>query len=116
MKAKKPLAVRIFIRICVLAMVISLVWVYVVYMFAPEQTPVENAEWTEVYTENNWKEVITEILPEIDAENPENTNAPILVTEDGEVNEMNQTVEVTLENWETELVRLGDFTDAVQIN
>jgi hypothetical protein len=44
MKAKKPLAVRIFIRICVLAMVISLVGVYVVYMFAPEQTPVENVE------------------------------------------------------------------------
>ena len=116
MKAKKPLAVRIFIRICVLAMVISLVWVYVVYMFAPEQTPVDEIEWTEVYVEESWSEVVTEILPEIDAENPENTSAPILVTEDGEVDEMDQTVEVQLENWETELVRLWDLTDAVQIN
>ena len=116
MKTKKPLAVRIFIRICVLAMVISLVWVYVVYMFAPEQTPVEDTNWTEVYVENNWEEVVTEILPEIDADNPENTSAPILVTEDGEVNEMDQTVEVTLENGETELVRIGDITDAVQID
>ena len=116
MKAKKPLAVRIFIRICVLAMVISLVWVYVVYMFAPEQTLVENTEWTETNVEENSEEVVTEILPEIDAENPENTSAPILVTEEGEVNEMDQTVEVTLENWETELVRLGDLTEAVQID
>jgi len=116
MKAKKPLAVRIFIRICVLAMVISLVWVYVVYMFAPEQTSVENTEWTEVYVEETSEETVTEILPEIDAENPENTSAPILVTEEGEVNEMDQTVEVTLENWETELVRLGDLNDSVQIN
>ena len=116
MKAKKPLAVRIFIRICVLAMVISLVWVYVVYMFAPEQTPVENIEWEEINVEENSEEIVTEILPEIDAENPENTSAPILVTEEGEVNEMDQTVEVTLENWETELVRLGDLTDAVQID
>jgi hypothetical protein len=29
---------------------------------------------------------------------------------------MDKTVEVTLENWETELVRLWDITDAVQIN
>ena len=116
MKAKKPLAVRIFIRICVVAMVVSLVWVYVVYMFAPEQTPVENNEWPEVSVEENWWEVVTEILPEIDAENPENTSAPILVTEDGEVNEMDQIVEVQLENGETELVRLWDITDAVQIN
>ena len=116
MKAKKPLAVRIFIRICVVAMVVSLVWVYVVYMFAPVQTPVENNEWTEVSVEENWWEIVTEILPEIDAENPENTSAPILVTEDGEVNEMDQTVEVQLENGETELVRLWDLTDAVQIN
>ena len=116
MKTKKPLAVRIFIRICVLAMVISLVWVYVVYMFAPKQTPVENTEWTEIYVEETSEETVTEILPEIDAENPENTSAPILVTEEGEVNEMDQTVEVTLENWETELVRLGDLNDSVQIN
>ena len=116
MKTKKPLAVRIFIRICVVAMVVSLVWVYVVYMFAPEQTPVENNEWAEVTVGENWWEIVTEILPEIDAENPENTSAPILVTEEGEINEMDQTVEVTLENWETELVRLGDLNDSVQIN
>ena len=43
MKAKKPLAVRIFIRICVVFMVVSLVWVYVMYMF-PSQQNVENLE------------------------------------------------------------------------
>lgn len=122
MKTKKPLAVRIFIRICVVAMVVSLVWVYVVYMFAPE-TPAENVEWTgnEVAVENEWEEVaewevVTEILPELDAENPEDTEAPILITEDWEVDEMDQMVEVQLENGETELVRLWDLTDAVQIN
>ena len=116
MKAKKPLAVRIFIRICVLAMVVSLVWVYVVYMINPEQPSVENTEWTTDVVENDEWEVVTEILPEIDSENPDNTSAPILVTEDWEIDEMDQTVEVQLENWETELVRLGDLTDAVQIN
>lgn len=116
MKAKKPLAVRIFIRICVVAMVVSLVWVYVVYMFAPEQTPVENNEWTEVSVEENWWEIVTEILPEIDSENPENTSAPILITEDWEVDEMDQVVEVVTENGETELVRQWDLNDYVQID
>ena len=115
MRAKKSLGVRIFIRICVVFMVISLIWVYVVYMFTPEQ-PVENTEWTETNVEENSEETVTEILPEINPENPENTAAPILVTEGGEVDEMDQTVEVTLENGETELVRLGDLTDAVQID
>jgi hypothetical protein len=45
------------------------------------------------------------ILPEINPENPEDTQAPILVTEDGEVDELNQMIEVQLENGETELVR-----------
>lgn len=116
MKAKKPLAVRIFIRICVVAMVVSLVWVYVVYMFAPEQTPIENNEWTEVNVEENWWEIVTEILPEIDSENPENTSAPILITEDWEVDEMDQVVEVVTENGETELVRQWDLNDYVQID
>jgi hypothetical protein len=114
MKAKKPLAVRIFIRICVVAMVVSLVWVYVVYMVAPEQTQEANTEWTEINVEENWSEIV--ILPELDSENPESTDAPILVTEDGEVDIMDQTVEVQLENWETENVRQWDLWDAIQVN
>ena len=115
MKAKKPLAVRIFIRICVVAMVISLVWVYVVYMFGPKQ-PVEDIEWTESSVEEIIDTSTTEILPELDAENPDATNAPIVEINDSESNEMDQTVTVQLENWETEVVRLWDLTDAVQIN
>ncbi len=97
-------------------MVVSLVWVYVVYMINPE-TPAENTDWAqnEITVENGW-EVVTEILPELDAENPEDTEAPILITEDWEVDEMDQMVEVQLENGDTELVRLWDLTDAVQIN
>ena len=122
MKHQKPLAVRIFIRICVIFMTVSLIWVYVVYMFAPTQEAWEET-WTDVDTwsvENvGWENTIEEsqvILPEIDSENPENTQAPILVTEEGEVNEMDQMVEVQLENWETELVRQWDLWDAIQIN
>jgi len=115
MRTKKPLWVRIFIRICVFAMAISLIGVYVVYMFAPQQ-PIENNEWAEGSVENVWWETVTEILPEIDSENPENTSAPILVTEDWEVSEMDQTIAVQLWNGETELVRVGDLNDAVQIN
>ena len=111
MKTKKPLAVRIFIRICVVAMVVSLVGVYVVYMIAPQQ-PVEEID--EINAENT--EVTDVIIPELNPDNPEESWAPILVTEEWEINEMDQTVEVELENWQTELVRLWDLTDAVQIN
>lgn len=125
MKHQKPLAVRIFIRICVIFMTVSLIWVYVVYMFAPtqeawEDNNIDEDTWdTQVITwdEISWNtEVINEILPEINPENPEESAAPILVTEDGEVNEMDQTVEVQLENGETELVRQWDLWDAIQIN
>jgi len=126
MKHQKPLAVRIFIRICVVFMAVSLIWVYVVYMFAPSQEAwedtgaeidtwsVEVVEWT---TDENWDNSAEEnlILPEINPENPENTDAPILVTEDGEVDELDQMVEVQLENGETELVRQWDLWDAIQI-
>ena len=127
MKHQKPLAVRIFIRICVIFMTISLIWVYVVYMFSPSEEAGENTQWVEIDTwvveavawttdDNNWAAEENLILPEIDSENPGNTQAPILVTEDGEVNEMDQMVEVQLENGETELVRQWDLWDAIQIN
>ena len=113
MRHQKPLAVRIFIRICVIFMTVSLIWVYVVYMFAPTQEAGENNN----IDENIWDtEVVNEILPEINPENPEESGAPILVTEDGEVDEMDQIVEVQLENGETELVRQWDLWDAIQIN
>ena len=126
MKHQKPLAVRIFIRICVVFMTVSLIWVYVVYMFAPSQeagedTGIEIDTWSvEVvdWTADNWDNSTVEgnlILPEINPENPEDTQAPILVTEDGEVDELNQMIEVQLENGETELVRQWDLWDAIQI-
>ena len=124
MKHQKPLAVRIFIRICVVFMTVSLIWVYVVYMFAPTQEA-----WEDNNTgENIWDvqaidlgevsvdaQDVDEFIPELDPENPENTDAPILVTEDGEVDELDQMVEVQLENGETELVRQWDLWDAIQI-
>ena len=125
MKHQKPLAVRIFIRICVVFMTVSLIGVYVVYMFAPTQEAWEDNN----VSENTWDvqtidlgevsvdaQAVDEIIPELDPENPENTDAPILVTEDGEVDEMDQMVEVQLENGETELVRQWDLWDAIQIN
>ena len=108
-------------------MAVSLIWVYVVYMFAPTQEAWENTQWIEIdtwsvevvaWTDDNWDNSTVEenlILPEIDSENPENTEAPILVTEDGEVDELDQMVEVQLENGETELVRQWDLWDAIQI-
>jgi hypothetical protein len=95
-------------------MVISLVWVYVTYMFAPAAQPEENINWT--WDAGLTWEVVTEIIPELDAENPEDTDAPILITEDWEVSELDQTISVQLENWQTEVVRLWDLNDAVQID
>lgn len=95
-------------------MVISLVWVYVTYMFAPVAQTEENINWT--WDAGLTWEVVTEIIPELDAENPEDTDAPILITEDWEVSELDQTISVQLENWQTEVVRLWDLNDAVQID
>ena len=118
MKHQKPLAVRIFIRICVVFMTISLIWVYVVYMFSPNQEAGEPNEWNDVNVAveevEGWSEEQL-ILPEIDSENPENTSAPILVTEDGEVDEMNIPFQVQLWNGETELVTPSDLWDSIQI-
>lgn len=118
MKHQKPLIVRIVIWICVIFMTISLIWVYVVYMFSPNQ---EAGEDTSVNTWDlqviTWDVQIEEILPEVSPDEPENTEAPILMaTEDGEIDEMDLTREVQLENWEVEIVREWDLWDAIQIN
>ena len=116
MKHKKPLAVRIFIRICVVFMTISLIWVYVVYMFSPNQEAGESSEWNDVAVEDvDWWSENQLILPEIDPDNPENTSAPILVTEDGEVDEMNIPFQVQLWNGKTEVVTPSDLGDSIQI-
>ncbi len=127
MRHKKPLALRIFIRICVIFMTVSLISVYVVYMFVPSQEVWEDAG----VVENTWAvqnllddyqaitwdvEIIDEILPEINPEEPDGSVAPILVTEDEEIDDMDQTFEVQLENGESEVVRQWDFWDSIQIN
>ena len=61
MKTKKPLIVRIVIWVCVIAMVVSLIWVYVVYMFAPTENTVE-----ESINENQQEDIVSN-----DAENSE---------------------------------------------
>ena len=61
-------------------------------------------------------EIVDEILPEINPDEPENTEAPILVTEDGEIDELDQTFEVQLENWQTEVVRQWDLWTDITID
>ena len=119
MKHKKPLALRIFIRICVIFMAVSLIWVYVVYMFAPTQEAWEDTDGLDIDTWSVDTWVDNEglvILPEVNPDEPENTEAPILITEDEEIDEMDQTFEVQLENGETEIVRQWDLWDAIQID
>lgn len=119
MRHQKPLAVRIFIRICVVLMTISLIWVYVVYMFSPSQEAGESTQWNEtnIVEDVNWSwvEDAQIILPEIDSENPESTDAPILITEDWEVDEMDMPFQVQLGNWETEVVSQSDLGDSIWI-
>ena len=117
MKHEKPLAVRIFIRICVVFMVISLVGAYVLYMFSPEQeVGEENSVNTWDIQTITWDVQVEEILPEVNPEEPENTEAPILITEDWEIDELDQTFEVQLENWETEVVRQWDLWTDITID
>ena len=87
-------------------------------MFIPTQEAREdNGVNTWDIQEIVWNtETIEEILPEVNPDEPENTGAPILITEDWEVNEMDQIVEVQLENGETELVRQWDLWDSIEIN
>ena len=86
-------------------------------MFSPNQ---EAGEDTSVNTWDlqviTWDVQIEEILPEVSPDEPENTEAPILMTEEQEANELDQTIEVQLENGETEVVREWDLWDAIQIN
>ena len=104
-----PLAKKIIVWACIILMIWSTLGVYIVYMFAPKQEPVEES----LNPEND----VLEILPEnIDSENPYESQAPILVTEDWEVDEMDRSFEVQLENGETELIRVGDLSDSIQIN
>lgn len=119
MKSKKSPVIKIVIWICVILMVWSTIWIYIAYMFAPQTEISQNwDEWTNTAVENSTtnENEIEVILPEIDPENPEDTPAPILITEDWEINEMDQTREIQLENGETELVRLWDLSDVIQIN
>ena len=98
-------------------MAVSLIWVYVVYMFTPKQEiGEENGINTWDLQAITWDVQIEEILPEVNPEEPENTPAPILMTEEWEINEMDLTREVQLENWEIEVVREWDLWDAIQIN
>lgn len=85
-------------------------------MFSPNQEA-GDVEWVGTWSVESLsgsEEIL--ILPEVDPENPESTDAPILVTEDGEVDEMDETFEVQLENGETEVVRQWDLSDVIQIN
>ena len=78
-------------------------------MFAPKQEVGE--EISEVENE------VVEILPEdIDEENPELSQAPIVIPQEDENNEMNEPFEVELENGETEMITLGDLSDSLQVN
>lgn len=93
-------------------MAVSLIWVYVVYMFSPKQEVEKNVEWIDTWD----VQVIDEILPEVNPDEPENTEAPIVITQEWEVDEMDQTIEVQLENGETEVIRQWDLWDAIEIN
>lgn len=89
-------------------------------MFSPQQEAGESSEVIDEISDLQpitWDvEIIDEILPDINPDEPENTGAPIIITEDGEIDEMDQTIEVQLENGETEVVRQWDLWDAIQIN
>ncbi len=127
MKHEKPLAVRIFIRLCVWAMVVSLIWGYLAYMFVPSEEA-----WEDIGAlDNTWDaqdliddlwvitwdvEIIDEILPEVNPDEPEDSEAPILVREEWEIDEMDQTFEVQLNSGETEIVRQWDLWDSIQID
>ncbi len=101
-------------------MAISLIiWGSVLY-FSPQQGTEENNDVIDEISDLQpitWDvQIIDEILPEVNPDEPENTAAPILITEDGEIDEMDQTIEVQLENGETEVVRQWDLWDAIEIS
>lgn len=83
----------------------------------------DNWQWNNIWSNNSNKERkkvpggnLTDSLPEINPEDVEDMEIPILVTEDGEIDDMDQIIEVQLENWEIEIVRQWDLWDAIQID
>lgn len=88
-------------------------------MFSPQQEA-----WESDTTIDSWDiqaitwdvKIIDEIIPEVNPDEPENSSAPILITEEEEVDDMNQLREVQLENGETELVRQWDLWGWVSVD
>ena len=90
----------------------------------PEDYSIENIDLYKVWASNNEERTMVpwgnlnlyeEATPITDDES-ENIEVPILITEDGVIDEMDQFIEVQLENWETEIVRQRDLWDAIHIN
>ncbi len=117
MKHKKPLIIKIVIWMCVLMMVLSLLWVYIGSM-SSQKWAWENLDDVDTWDLQviTWDVEVEEILPEINPEEPENTEAPILMAEDEESDEMDETFEIQLENWETELISQWDLWTDITIN
>ena len=80
---------------------------------------------TEVQDENSvniWEYVDLEskniVIPngEVDVNNPENTNAQVVVTEKENVSEMDKVVEVPLEDGSLDNPTVADFSDSLQLS
>lgn len=112
----KSKVVKIFIRITVALFLLSTGLWFILYFWSPK---------TEIQDENQvnlWEYIDLEkkdvILPngEVDVNNPENTNAQVIVTEKENISEMDKVVEVPLEDWSLDNPTVADFSDSLQLS
>jgi hypothetical protein len=108
---------KIIIRIIVILFLVSSGLTFVLYLMAPSPAPQQENQTVNIeeYIDVDTTDVV---IPseEIDVDNPENNDIQVVVTENEDQNEMNQTVEVPLEDGTTDTPTLGDFSESLQLS
>lgn len=110
-------AKKIIIRVIVILFLASSGLTFVLYLMAPSETPQPEDQNVNIeeFIDVNTTDVVIPNNEEIDVDNPENNDVQVVVTENDNQNEMDQTVEIDLGNGELDTPTLGDFSDSLQL-
>lgn len=108
---------KIIIRVIVALFLLSSGLTFVLYFTAPSQPPVDENVPTNVEEYVNIDDVnlVTLTDGEINVDNPEDNDLQIIVTEDEDKDEMDQTVEVAFPDGSVDTPTVGDFSDSLEL-
>ena len=109
---------KIIIWVIVILFLASSGLTFILYLTAPAQLPADDLVPTnlEQYIDIDNVNVISTSNEEINVNNPEENDIQVVITEDENQNEMNETVEVLLEDGSIDRATVGDFSDSLQLS